>query len=369
MREIFERQFGHAAEIGESAPGRVNIIGEHTDYNGGFMLPIALPHRTDVLLAQRSDPLVWVRSLDVAGSSPLAHYVLGEERRQGGWLDYIQGVTHVARSVRESVSGCDLLISSQVPIGKGLSSSAALQVSVLRAFNRAWRLDLDDLSIAKLAHLAETEFVGAPVGMMDQMAASLGSENAALLIDARSLAFESVPLPDDVELAVLDSGISHNHASGEYRVRRRECEEAARRLGTAQLRDLDESDLRRLDDLPPILARRARHVITENARVLATVSAFRAGDITAAGALLSASHASLRDDFEVSIDEIDRLVDLATAECDVLGARITGGGFGGAVVALCRRPHAAAVARRVIEAYRALTQRNGAVLLPQPSSA
>jgi galactokinase len=367
LREIFERQFGRQAEIGESAPGRVNIIGEHTDYNGGFMLPIALPHRTDVLLARRQDPLVWVRSLDLAGSFPLAHYVLGEERRQGGWLDYIQGVTHMARSMRSSAVGCDLLISSTVPIGKGLSSSAALQVSVLRALNRAWNLDLDDLSIAKLAHRAETEFVGAPVGMMDQMVASLGSESAALLIDARSLAFESVPLPDEVELAVLDSGISHNHASGEYRVRRSECEEAAERLGVAQLSDLNESDLPRLDRLPTTLARRARHVITENARVFATVAAFNARDIAAAGALLSASHASLRDDFAVSTSEIDRLVDLATAECEVLGARITGGGFGGAVVALCRRPHAAAVAHRVIESYRALTQRDGAVLLPRPS--
>jgi galactokinase len=365
LREIFERQFGRAAEIGESAPGRVNIIGEHTDYNGGFMLPMALPHRTDVLLARRQDPLVWVRTLDLAGTSPLAHYVLGEERRQGGWLDYIQGVTHIARSMGNSVAGCDLLISSTVPIGKGLSSSAALQVSVLRALNRAWHLDLDDLSIAKLAHRAETEFVGAPVGMMDQMAASLGSQSAALLIDARSLAFESVPLPEAVELAVLDSGISHNHASGEYRVRRRECEEAAARLGVAQLRDLGESDLPRLDQLPPTLARRARHVITENARVLATVTAFTELDIVAAGALVSASHASLRDDFEVSTSEIDRLVQLATAECDVLGARITGGGFGGAIVALCRKPHATAVARRVIESYRALTGRNGAVLLPQ----
>jgi galactokinase len=365
LREIFERQFGHPAEIAESAPGRVNIIGEHTDYNGGFMLPIALPHRTNVLLSRRHDQVIWVRSLDLAASSPLAHYVLGEERRQGGWPDYIQGATQTAHSLRSSVSGCNLLISSTVPIGKGLSSSAALQVSALRALNRAWDLDLDDLSIAKLAHRAETEFVGAPVGIMDQMAASLGTQSTALLIDARSLAFEPVPLPDAVELAVLDSGISHSHASGEYRVRRRECEEAAARLGVAQLRDLTESDLPTLDRLPSTLARRTRHVITENARVLGTVKAFREGDVSTAGKLVSASHTSLRDDFDVSTGEIDRLVELAASERDVLGARITGGGFGGAVVALCRRPHAATIAARVIEAYRALTKRDGAVLLPR----
>lgn len=367
MRDIFERQFGHPAAIQESAPGRVNIIGEHTDYNGGFMLPIALPHRTDVLLGHRTDRLVWVRTLEVGGSSPLAHYILGEERRQGGWLDYVQGVTSIARSMRHSALGCDLLISSTVPIGKGLSSSAALQVSVLRALNHAWHLDLDDLTIAQLAHRAETEFVGAPVGIMDQMAASLGNESAALLIDARSLAFESVPLPGDLELMVLDSGISHSHASGEYRVRRRECEEAAACLGVAQLRDLDESDLPRVSELPPVLARRARHVITENGRVLATVRALREGDASVAGVLLSASHTSLRDDFEVSTSRIDLLVDLAVAEPAVLGARITGGGFGGAVVALCRRPYAAAAAQRVIDAYRSRTQCEGSVLLPRAS--
>lgn len=364
MRELFEREFRRAAEIDASAPGRVNIIGEHTDYNGGFMLPVALPQRTNVLLASRDDSLVQVRSLEVDGSSEMAHYALGEERRQGGWLDYVQGVTWAARSIRESAQGFDLLISSTVPIGKGLSSSAALQVSVLRALNQAWHLDLDDLSVARLAHRAETEFVGAPVGIMDQMAASLGSENAALFIDARSLAFESVPIPDDVELVVWDSGISHSHATGEYRVRRQECQEAARRLGVIELRDLDDTVWRRLDLLPAALARRVRHVITENARVLATVSAFNDGDVSTAGMLLSASHASLRDDFEVSTPDVDRLVELAIAERDILGARMTGGGFGGAVVALCRRPYGAAAAAHVIDAYRALTNRDGAVLLP-----
>lgn len=364
MHDIFEREFGRPAQIATSAPGRVNIIGEHTDYNGGFVLPIALPHRTDVLLANRGDSLVQVRSLDLEGSPPLASYRVGEERQHGDWLDYVQGVTYIARRLRSHVSGCDILISSAVPIGKGLSSSAALQVSLFRALSRAWQLDLDDLSIAKLAHRAETEFVGAPVGIMDQIVASLGSETAALLIDTRSLAIESVPLPDDVELAVLDSGIRHSHVSGDYRVRRQECEEAAARLGVAQLRDVDERDLPRVSELPSPLGRRARHVITENARVLATVRAFRAGDAARAGRLVSLSHESLRDDFEVSTGEIDILVALAGAEPAVFGARITGGGFGGAVIALCRRPHAATAAAKVIKRYRELTQREGTVLLP-----
>jgi galactokinase len=364
LHEIFEREFGRREDVATSAPGRVNIIGEHTDYNGGFMLPIALPHRTEVLLAARDDALVRVRSLDLGHSSTLTHYALGEERKQGDWVDYIQGVTHIARVVGSHITGCDILISSRVPIGKGLSSSAALQVALFRALNRRWQLDLDDLSIAKLAHRAETEFVGAPVGIMDQIAASLGSETAALLIDARSLAIESVPLPADVELAVLDSGIRHSHVSGDYRIRRRECEEAAGRLGVDQLRDLGDSDLPRLSQLPAPLGRRARHVITENARVLATVRAFRQGDAASAGRLLSLSHESLRDDFEVSTPDVDRLVEIADAEPDVFGARITGGGFGGAVVALCRRPHAAAVAARVVERYRALTGCEGAALLP-----
>jgi galactokinase len=369
LHDIFEREFGRPAGVATSAPGRVNIIGEHTDYNGGFMLPIALPHRTDVLLAVRDDSLVRVRSLDLGDAAPLAEYRLDEERQHGNWLDYVQGVTRVARTVRSHVPGCDILISSTVPIGKGLSSSAALQVSLFRALNQAWQLDLDDLSIAKLAHRAETEFVGAPVGIMDQIAASLGSETAALLIDARSLAIESVPIPADVELAVLDSGIRHSHVSGDYKIRRRDCEDAAKRLGVEQLRDLDESDLPKLNQLPPPLGQRARHVITENARVLATVRAFREGDVARAGHLLSLSHQSLRDDFEVSTPDVDRLVQLADGEPDVFGARITGGGFGGAVVALCRRPHAASAAGRVIEHYRALTRCEGAVLLPVPAHA
>jgi galactokinase len=366
LREIFERQFGRPPETTASAPGRVNIIGEHTDYNGGFMLPIALPHRTHVLIANRSDTLVSVRSADVI-DAPLQHYVLGHERPSGGWLDYVQGVTWLARATADTAFGCDILISSTVPLGKGLSSSAALQVALLRALNDAWHLEVDALAIAKLAHRAETQFVGAPVGVMDQMAASFGDEATALLIDARSFAFEHVRLPADVDLAVFDSGISHRHAGGEYRVRHHECEAAAGLLGVAQLRELSVADLPRLRRLPSTLARRARHVITENARVLKMVRAFRESDAVTAGALLSASHDSLRDDFEVSTRDIDCLVELACAESDVLGARITGGGFGGAVVALCQRPHTPVVARRVMDAYRSLTNRDGAVLFPRPS--
>jgi galactokinase len=367
LREIFEHQFGRAPEIAVSAPGRVNIIGEHTDYNGGLMLPVALPQRTHVLLSRRADPLVLVRSLDIVGTSSLEHYVLGEEQRRGRWIDYVQGVTRLARPKGRTISGCDVLISSEVPIGKGLSSSASLQVSLLRALNRAWNLELDDLAIARGAHRAETEFVGAPVGVMDQIASSLGNETSALLIDARTLAVQHVPIPDDVELAVLDSGIAHDHATGEYRVRRRECEEAAALLGVGQLSDLGPDELERLDALPETLSRRARHVLRENARVRATVRAFTEGDAESAGRCLSASHRSLRDDFEVSVPDIDRLQEIAEAEPEVFGARITGGGFGGAVVMLCRRPHAAAAAGHVIESYRALTHRGGDVLLPQAS--
>jgi galactokinase len=365
LNKRFEREFGRAPQIAATAPGRVNVIGEHTDYNGGFMLPVALPHRTHVRLCTRADRIVRVRSIDLANGSGLEQYVLGSEQRGRGWLDYVQGVTEIARPHGRDVAGFDLLISSEVPIGKGLSSSASLQVSVLRALNDAWELDLDGLDIATIAHRAETDFVGAPVGMMDQMASSLGDETAALLIDAATLAFERVPIPAELELAVLDSGISHDHATGEYRVRRRECEEAAAALGAARLRELSTDDLTQLQTLPGTLARRARHVITENARVLDMVRAFREHDSARAGELLRASHRSLRDDFEVSVPDIDRLVELANADPDVLGARMTGGGFGGAVVALCGRTHAARAGRRIVQAYRALTRRSGAMLLPR----
>jgi galactokinase len=356
----FTALFGRAPSVTESAPGRVNLIGEHTDYNGGFVLPVALPQRTVAEVAPRVDRTVRAWS---AATPELREYIVGNETAARGWLDYVQGITATLVADGCVLSGFDLRLTSNVPIGAGVSSSAALEVALLRALRAAFALALDDVALARTAQRAENEFVGARTGIMDQMAASLGRPGTALFLDTLSLAYESVPLPAVIEPVVIDSGVSHAHAGGEYNARRADCERACRLLGVAHLRALAADDLGGVA-LPEPLGRRVRHVVTENARVLAAVEALRAGDGPALGALLRASHASLRDDYAVSTPDIDALVEIAHADRDVLGARMTGGGFGGAVVIIARTATGGAVAGRVAAAYAARTGRRPAILLP-----
>jgi len=362
----FADLFGRPALVTTEAPGRVNLIGEHTDYNGGFVLPLAIPQRTRVELAPRTDDIVraWTANLP----RETEEYRIGQETDGRGWLDYIQGITEAVRLAGHKLGGFDLRIESDVPLGGGLSSSAALEVALLRALREAFGLRIDDVELALLGQKAENDFVGAPVGVMDQMASSLADERRALFLDTRSLRYERVPLPAGVEMAVIDSGISHNNAGGAYRTRREQCEKAAELLGFPQLRDLEVQDLWRLASLPEPLDRRARHVITENARVRGAVSAMQEGDLERLGKLLNTAHDSLRDDFEVSLPEIDLLVDLARREDAVYGARLTGGGFGGAIVLLARTGQARSIAEKVVAEYREKTGRNGAVLVPEEAS-
>ena len=364
MSEVFRRTFGRDPEVDASAPGRVNLIGEHTDYNGGYVLPTALPQETHVTIARHSDKTVRAFSVDL-GADSLATFELGHEARQNSWIDYVQGVTWALGERRAPLAGVDMLVTSNVPIGKGLSSSASLEVAVARALRAAFQLSLSDVDIAMVGHRAETAFVGAPVGIMDQMVCSLGDRSTALFLDAWTKAYEKVPLPDNVELGVIDSGIAHAHASGQYRTRRRECEEAASLLGVEKLRDATLADLERIMRLPAPLNRRARHVVTENARVLGAVDAIRRSDASTLGRLFLESHASMRDDFEVSLPEIDQLVDISASDTRVYGARLTGGGFGGAIVVLCRKGEAAAVVRAAVDRYGTQTQQNGRVLIPE----
>ncbi|HYO56037.1 galactokinase [Archangium sp.] len=362
----FEALFGRPPRVHARAPGRVNLIGEHTDYNGGFVLPMAIPQQTEVVLAPREDRKVRAFSANLGAQGQVDEYELGQERRGRGWLDYVQGVTHVLRGEGHAIGGFDLWLRSDVPVGSGLSSSAALEVALLRGLREAFGLALDDVRLALLGQKVECDFVGAPVGVMDQMASSLAGGGAALFLDTRGLRYERVPLPAGVEPIVINSGVTHSHAGGDYRVRRAECERAAGLLGVAQLRDLSEQELPRALTLPEPLGRRVRHVLTENARVLDTVRALRAEDLAVLGPLLYASHASQRDDYEVSVPEIDLLVDLARAEPDVLGARLTGGGFGGSVVMLARAGKGAAVAARIAARYTERSAHKATVLVPEP---
>jgi galactokinase len=365
VREHFTRIFHREPDVVVSAPGRVNLIGEHTDYNGGYVLPMAIPQRTWVAISHAADDHARASSRNLGGGDRIREFSVGGEVATRSWIDYVQGVTQAMARDGHAVRGFDLAIVSDVPLGSGLSSSAALEVAVLRGLRDLFRLELDDVRLAQLGQIAENDFVGAPVGVMDQMAASLADDRTALFLDTRTLQYEQVPLPDGGGLVVINSGVAHNHASGDYRTRRAECERAAAALGVPQLRDLGLADLPRVAALPEPLDRRARHVVTEDERVLESVAAMKAGDLRRLGELFAASHASQRDDFEVSVREIDLLVDLASAEPGVFGARLTGGGFGGSIVALVEAGASAGIGERVARAYRERSGHTPAILVPQ----
>ncbi|HEX4961945.1 MAG TPA: galactokinase [Thermoanaerobaculia bacterium] len=363
----FAELFGREPEIRADAPGRVNLIGEHTDYSGGYVLPLAIPQRTRVELAKRDGRQVRGWSANVEPREVEA-YPLGGEEPGHGWIDYVQGITEALRLAGHSLGGFDLRVESSVPPGSGLSSSAALGVAVLRALREAFGLELGDLDLARACQKSETDLVGVPVGIMDPMASHLAGETTALFLDCRTLQFEKIPMPAGAELLVIDSGLPHRHAGGEYRTRRCETHGAAELLGKPQLGDLTVQDLWRVGTLPEPLDRRTRHVITENARVRSAVAALRERDLPRLGKLLAASHESLRNDFEVSTPEIDRLVELAQQEEGVYGARLTGGGFGGAIVAIAHQGKAREAGERIAARYGEETGKKGTVLVPPYSA-
>ena len=342
-----------------NAPGRVNLIGEHTDYHEGYVLPATIALRTRVEVHRRSDTRVRATSTAYLGVS--AEYRLGAEAACGGWIDYVQGVTFALARRGVELAGFDVYIDSDLPAGAGLSSSAALLVGLLRGLRTLFGLPFDNVDIARIAHAAETDFVGAPVGLMDQTVCSLGQAGTALFIDTRTLRVETLPLPVGLDLAVIDSGITHRHAGGEYQERRLESIQAAAILGVPHLRDVSADDLERHPTLPGLLHRRARHVISENARVLEAVVALRSNDLVLLGRLLIASHASLRDDYQVSTPDVDTLVEVAQRNPAVYGARLTGGGFGGAVIVALKSGSTSAAIDIAVE-YSRITGQRGVVL-------
>ncbi|MGY1754307.1 galactokinase [Blastococcus sp. SYSU D01042] len=335
----FAERFGRDPEGVWAAPGRVNVIGEHTDYNGGFVLPVALPHTTRAAVARRDDGRLVARSLqhpDADADLAVAELAPGTPP---GWAGYVAGVVH---QLRDAVpGGLEVLVDGDVPAGAGLSSSAALECAVALALRDLLDLDLGPADLVEVARRAENDYVGAPTGILDQSASVLCEAGAALFLDTRDRSSEQVPFDlaaAGLALLVVDSGTTHDHADGGYRDRRRECEQAAERLGVPLLREVEDvAALAVLDDGTSegaLLHRRARHVVTEDARVLRVVDVLRAGeDPRAIGPLLTESHASLRDDFEVSVPPLDACVE-AALEAGAHGARMVGGGFGGSAIAL-----------------------------------
>lgn len=338
LATAFQRAFKRPPQTVAEAPGRVNLIGEHTDYNLGYVLPVAID-RTVVAFASAGDAgLLRSFAVDLDECDEAAMGTL-EPIAGGGWRNYLRGAAWALTAAGYGGAGANLAFGGDVPVGAGLSSSAALLVAATAALARIAGAALSAAQVAELARRAENEFVGVQTGIMDQLTAATATAGHALLIDCKTLATDDVPLPDPEEMAivVIDSGVSRNLSETPYNERRRECEEAAAFLGVASLRECAPEALeRRRSEMPPRLYRRARHVITENDRVLEAAEAFRSGDLERAGALLYRSHESLRDDFEVSTPELDLLVDLARLADGVLGARLTGAGFGGAAVVLVR---------------------------------
>ena len=338
LRRRFRKMFGTSARIFR-APGRVNLIGEHTDYNGGFVMPAAIPFYTWVAVAKREDRILeaYSDSFREKISLPL-NRLSGEPRKH--WSDYLRGVAATLQQAGHHLSGANLVIHGEVPIGAGLSSSASLEVATALAITCISGGGVAPLELVKLCQQAEHQYVGMHCGIMDQFIAVFGAAGHAVMLDCRSNEYKLLPVPRDIRLVICNSMVKHELVSGEYNLRRRDCETGVKLLqehlkDVVSLRDAELADLERCEAwLPAQIYRRCRHVVTENRRVLDAAQALQHKDVRRFGQLMYQSHASLRDDYEVSCKELDLLVDLAAASRGVYGARITGGGFGGCMVTL-----------------------------------
>lgn len=356
----FQDFFGSAPQLLVTAPGRINLIGEHTDYNEGFVMPIAVDRVLCVAARPRDDDTVCIVATDLNGRDVFRLTDIQPSER-GDWRNYPRGVAWVLRRNGVRLTGMDAVIASDIPIGAGLSSSAALEVGVALALSHLSGAEVDKVTVARWCQQAENEFVGVQCGIMDQMACLLGKDRHALLLDCRDLSHEWVPLPNGIVFIGADTGKPRTLAASAYNQRRQECETAVQLLRELlgrpirSLRDVDNDEVELLfERLPDPVRRRARHVTSENNRVKDFAQALRNGNLYRAGALLSASHASLRDDYEVSCVELDAMVRALTSVPGVFGARLTGAGFGGACIAMVRESAVEQVLREVPERYRAL---------------
>ncbi len=367
IEQAFRKTFGADPEVVVRAPGRVNLIGEHTDYNDGFVLPAAIDRSIAFAGCRRPDRVVRARSVDFSDE---VEFTLGEIRKDPahGWSNYLRGVTKLLEERRFQLSGADVMFGGNVPREAGLSSSAAVEVGAAVFWQRLMGFEFDPVELIKLARRAENEFVGVPCGIMDQFISALGRRDHALFLDCRDLSYRQVPLRQGMKIIVFNSGVKRALAQSEYEVRLKQCREVAARLSVNSLRDVTRGELEQAaGKLTDLLFRRARHVVTENARVLEALKVLEAGELERFGKLMNASHESLRIDYEVSSQELDVLVELARKQPGVLGARMTGAGFGGCTVNLVREEAAEAFARIVQEGYQKALGRKAEVYLCQAS--
>ncbi len=350
----YQAAFGNAPTALLRAPGRVNLIGEHTDYNDGFVLPCAIDRATFVAVGPGQDGIISAVAADFEGQSDSFACDAHIDHATQEWANYLRGMASVLRDDGVVLSGCNLAIAGDVPLGSGLSSSAALEVAVGMALCSAAGVSIDPTRMAQLAQRAENEFVGCACGIMDQLISTRAVAGHALLIDCRNLDCRSVAMPADMAVIIAHSGVRHAHAGGEYNDRRAQCELAAAHYGVPKLRDLSfealEAGKAGLDD---VAYRRARHVVSENERVLAAAQALESNDLSALGTLMAASHISMRDDFEITVPAVDQLAEImAQAVAGVGGARMTGGGFGGCVIAVTTQTCVEGVMAAIAEHYR-----------------
>ncbi|MFE7813974.1 galactokinase [Streptomyces sp. NPDC057433] len=355
--ERFRELYGAEPQGVWAAPGRVNLIGEHTDYNDGFVMPFALPHTAVAAVSRRDDGILRLHSAEVA--APVVELTVDSltPGADKNWTAYPAGVVWALREAGHAVTGADIHLASTVPAGAGLSSSAALEVVVALALNDLYALDLRGWQLARLCQRAENVYVGAPVGIMDQTASACCGSGHALFLDTRDLSQRQIPFDlaaEGMRLLVVDTRVKHSHSEGEYGKRRAGCEKGAALLGVDALRDLPYADLdaalERLGDGEDEVRRLVRHVVTEDERVERVVALLEAGDTRAIGPVLVAGHASLRDDFRVSCPELDLVVDTAVAS-GALGARMTGGGFGGSAIVLAEETDVPAITKAVEDAF------------------
>jgi galactokinase len=348
LSDEFRRRFGKEPKI-FSAPGRVNLIGEHTDYNQGYVLPIAIQQRTRVAVAPRDDRVIVCHSMNLEEEKSIS-LDAPARARTGSWLDYVEGMARVLAERGIPIGGAELLIASEVPPGAGLSSSASLELSVGLALCSLSGTTPPAVDLALVGQSVEHEYVGVQCGIMDQLICALGRAGHALLIDCKSLETTQVPIPPfEARIVVCDTRVRHRHADSGYNLRRTECEQAVHLLQQAgmnidSLSDLGVAQLAAVErHLTPLLLRRVRHVVSENARTRGSVDALRRGHLPGLGRMMTGSHLSLRDDYEVSCPELDFVVEVGLSEASVLGARMTGGGFGGAAILLVKSAGVAAL--------------------------